>query len=117
LVDACVAGSVARALQDAGFDVESVVEGGRDPGDRLILLRAYEARQILITRDKDFGEIIFRDGAPHSGLLRLAGKMNYAEQSDRTLAALTGHAADPERGCVVTVDADSIRVSPGAPEH
>ncbi len=113
LVDACVAGSVVRALREREFDVESVLQWGRDPGDRVMLQRAHAAGQVLITRDKDFGELIFRDKEAHSGLLRLAGRMNYAEQTSRLLKTLTDHAADLERRSVVTVDADSIRVSPG----
>ena len=117
LVDACVAGSVVDTLRKAGFDVQSVLEWGQDPGDRVILQRAYRAGQVLITRDKDFGELIFRDKEPHNGLLRLAGKMSYAEQIARILAALANHSADLEHRAVVTVDIDSIRVSPGVSGH
>ncbi len=111
LVDSCVAVAVIRGLRQAGFDVEAVIEWNGDPGDRVILRYAQDVGRILITRDKDFGDLIFRDGEPHSGLLRIAGEMKYAEQLDRALTALRAHAAELEGHAVVTVDSERIRVS------
>jgi predicted nuclease of predicted toxin-antitoxin system len=117
LIDACVAGSVARALRHAGFEVEWVAEWKRDPGDRFILQHAFETGQILITRDKDFGELIFRDNQPHCGLLRLAGEMTHLEQAKRVLQALEQHKNDLQNGLVVTVDSERMRVSQGTTTH
>jgi predicted nuclease of predicted toxin-antitoxin system len=111
LIDSCVAAAVIRGLRQAGFDVEAVIEWNGDPGDRAILRYAQGVGRILVTRDKDFGELIFKDGEPHSGLLRIAGEMNYAEQLDRALAALRAHAVDLDRYAIVTVDFERIRVS------
>ncbi|MGZ9075542.1 MAG: DUF5615 family PIN-like protein, partial [Burkholderiaceae bacterium] len=44
-----------------------------DPGDEEILTRAHADRRVLITLDKDFGELAIVRGIPHSGLVRLAG--------------------------------------------
>ena len=73
LIDACVAGAVVCALRDAGFDAEWVAEWETDPGDAAILDHAHETGRVVITRDKDFGALIFRDKQPHSGLLRMIG--------------------------------------------
>jgi predicted nuclease of predicted toxin-antitoxin system len=42
-----------------------------DPGDEEILARAYGESRILVTLDKDFGEIAIVRGTPHSGIIRL----------------------------------------------
>lgn len=117
LVDACIAGSVVHALRNNGFDVEWIAEWRNDPGDRTILEHAHTAERILITRDKDFGALIFRAGLPHCGVLRLAGEMNYLEQTRTALRAIAEHAADLERGCIVTAERGRIRVSMQSRRH
>jgi predicted nuclease of predicted toxin-antitoxin system len=117
LIDACVAGAVVQALRNAGFDVEWVAEWESDPGDRAILRHAHKTARIFITRDKDFGALIFRDKQPHSGILRIAGEMKYAEQVESVLQAIRIYAGALERCCLVTVETDCVRVSQGAPEH
>ncbi|WP_343419288.1 DUF5615 family PIN-like protein [Candidatus Flexifilum breve] len=44
---------------------------GADPGDTAILERAHEEGRILITLDKDFGELVIVRRLPHSGIVRL----------------------------------------------
>lgn len=117
LVDACVAGFVVHALRRSGFEVEWVAEWEEDPGDRAILDRAYAAGQVLITRDKDFGELIFREDQPHCGVLRLAGEMSYIEQGRTALRIMTSHRAALERGCTVTAEPGRIRVSTHSVKH
>ncbi|GIL11807.1 MAG: hypothetical protein BroJett038_05270 [Chloroflexota bacterium] len=43
-----------------------------DPGDDEILARAYEERRILVTLDKDFGELAVVRGTAHAGIIRRA---------------------------------------------
>jgi predicted nuclease of predicted toxin-antitoxin system len=44
--------------------------GGR-PGDEEILARAHNDGRVVVTLDKDFGELAIVHGLPHSGILRL----------------------------------------------
>ena len=111
LVDSCVAQSVVLALRQAGHEIEWVPEWGKDPGDELILQHAHRNNMVLFTRDKDFGTLIFRDGLPHRGLVRLAGEMSYAQQAERSLEVLKSHQGDLESGDIVTIEADRVRIS------
>lgn len=85
LVDENVGPSVADWLTEQGHDVSSVYEVYRGERDTFVLDKAQFEERILITNDKDFGEMIFRHKLPHSGviLLRLAN-----EQPMKTIAAL-----------------------------
>ena len=71
LVDACVAASAKIALSHASYEVESVAEWPRDPGDLAILAHAVDHQQSVVTLDKDFGELAIVRGVRHRGILRL----------------------------------------------
>jgi predicted nuclease of predicted toxin-antitoxin system len=62
LLDSCVWPPAAKELRAAGHDVEAVHDWPSDPGDEEILKRAKLESRILITLDKDFGELVFFHG-------------------------------------------------------
>lgn len=71
LIDSCVSGVTVAELRTAGFDVEWVAADGTDPGDVAVLARALEDARILVTLDKDFGDLVHARGLPHAGILRV----------------------------------------------
>ena len=71
LVDRCAGRRLTQWLQSQGHDALDARELGPDPGDRALLERAVSENRILITMDKDFGELIHLYGRPHTGLIRL----------------------------------------------
>ena len=111
LVDESTGPVVANWLIEKGHDVLSVYEGLRGKPDEEVLERGVEERRIVITNDKDFGEMIYREGHAHQGviLLRLGD-----ERSANKIAALERLLADhadrlAERFVVVTEN--RIRIS------
>ena len=48
------------ALQENGYDVAWIREDARGSSDEQVLARAQQEDRILITFDKDFGELAFR---------------------------------------------------------
>jgi predicted nuclease of predicted toxin-antitoxin system len=71
LVDACVPKQVADWLRSQSHDVSETTALGPDPGDRAVLDLAEREQRVLVTMDKDFGLLIFREGRGHAGLARL----------------------------------------------
>ena len=75
LADEGVDAPIVKALKEEGFHVFYIAE--EDPGieDEAILQKAQAEELTLITRDKDFGELVYHLGKLHSGviLIRLAG--------------------------------------------
>lgn len=60
LCDECVDSNIVRQLRQAGHDVVFVIESARgSPDDEIANLAEHENRLIL-TEDKDFGELVFR---------------------------------------------------------
>ncbi len=75
LADEDVDGAIVARLRQDGHEVAYVVEMKRGISDEEVLHDANQKKALLITADKDFGELIFRQGKLNTGilLLRLAG--------------------------------------------
>jgi predicted nuclease of predicted toxin-antitoxin system len=113
LLDSCVAASVAVALVEAGHEVECVAAWTRDPGDEKVLATAHQAGQVVITLDKDFGELAVVRGHPHAGLVRLVG-FRAADQAAAAVAVLARYQVELAAASIVTADPGRTRVRPPA---
>ena len=80
-----------------------------DPGDEEILARALAEGRVLVTLDKDFGELAVVRELPHAGIVRLVG-LSAVQQADVTLHVLQLHGADLATGAIVTAEAGRLRV-------
>lgn len=109
LIDSCVAAAVAAALRQAGHDVEAAQEWAADPGDEAILQHAIRNAQLLVTIDKDFGELVIVRGLRHSGLIRLVG-FRASAQAAAILTILDLYGSELEQGAVLTVEPWLVRV-------
>jgi predicted nuclease of predicted toxin-antitoxin system len=69
LVDESTGMAVVRHLRELGHDVLAVAETMPQANDVDILTRAAQEQRILITNDKDFGELVYRNGRSHSGIV------------------------------------------------
>jgi predicted nuclease of predicted toxin-antitoxin system len=82
-----VTATVIRELRQRGHDVLSVKEPMRAESDHAILARAQAEKRLVVTHDKDFGELAFRFGLPASCgvvLFRLSGRRSCQRQSTDT---------------------------------
>lgn len=59
LVDECVSVSLVARLREAGHDAAYVAEIAPSTDDDAVLDMAIRERRLLLTEDKDFGELIF----------------------------------------------------------
>ena len=75
LADESVDWPIIARLRDDGHDVPAIAEDSPGLPDLGVLARAHAEGVVLITGDKDFGELVYRQKLPHAGvlLLRLAG--------------------------------------------
>ncbi|MEO8066321.1 MAG: DUF5615 family PIN-like protein [Flavobacteriales bacterium] len=89
VADESVDGRVVKRLIADGHELvilRTALNGQRDP---VVLAAANDNGCVLITEDKDFGELIFRLRAAHAGviLIRLHGFLG-AEQAERVSQAV-----------------------------
>lgn len=96
-------------LTAAGHDVLAAADWDEDPGDAVILEFAYRDERILITLDKDFGELAIAQGKPHSGILRLVN-FSARQQAVICLHVLQLHGEDLAAGALVTAEPGRLRI-------
>jgi predicted nuclease of predicted toxin-antitoxin system len=111
LLDACVWGGAAEVMRAAGHDVVRAGDWAEDPGDDEILSIARQQQRIVVTLDKDFGEIAVVRGRLHCGIVRLVNQPA-TRQAGVCLRALAQYEADLRRGAIVTVEPGRVRVRP-----
>jgi len=96
LADGSVDRQIVERLRQDGHDVLYIAEIEPSISDNVVFDRANEKSALLITGDKDFGEIVFRDNRLSSGgvvLLRLAG-LSAKKKAEIVSAAFLEHEAD-----------------------
>jgi predicted nuclease of predicted toxin-antitoxin system len=71
LADECGAAPVVARLREAGYDVTYMAETAPAATDPEALARAHREDRLLLTEDKDFGELVFRRDWPVSGVVLL----------------------------------------------
>jgi predicted nuclease of predicted toxin-antitoxin system len=98
-------------LLEASHDVIWIGEWEKDPGDEELLRLAHQEGRVLITLDKDFGELAVVQGLPHHGIVRLVG-LPAREQGDMSVQVLEIYGAELEGGAIVTVEPSRVRVRP-----
>ena len=100
---------VARLRKD-GHGMLYIAEIAPSVSDDEVLSKANSIQAVLITADKDFGELVYRLGRIHAGvvLLRLAG-LSAESKADILSAALRGRGAEMADSFSVVTRA-SIRI-------
>jgi predicted nuclease of predicted toxin-antitoxin system len=111
LLDTCVWGGVRTELVAAGYDVVWAGDWSEDPGDEEILATAYREGRVLVTLDKDFGELAIVRGIAHSGILRLVN-LSTRQQATVCLQVLTRYGNEVATGAIVTAELGRVRIRP-----
>ena len=88
LVDECTGTSVVACLCSAGHDAVAVADVMPEADDEDILDYAVAEERIVVTNDKDFGEMVFRSRRLHRGVVLLRLHDEHAENKVRAMKAV-----------------------------
>jgi predicted nuclease of predicted toxin-antitoxin system len=103
--------SVVRALRAAGHDVVAVAEVALGSPDEAVIERALSDKRLLLTEDKDFGQLVFASTVASPGVVFI----RYPATARRTLPTavldLIGKYGDHLAGCFVVLQPSRIRIS------
>ena len=115
LADESVDRPIVERLRQDGHDTTYVAELAPGISDDDVLREANNRTALLLTEDKDFGELVYRLGRVHTGivLIRMAG-LPAAAKADTVAQVFQDHAAElPGAFTVISPGAVRIRSSPG----
>jgi len=115
LLDSCVWGGTVGTLRDQGRDVVWSGDWPNDPGDAEILSIAYQQKRILVTLDKDFGELAIVKEIPHCGIIRLVN-LSAKQQAAACSRILSLYSNELLEGAIVTAEINRIRIRPSVKE-
>lgn len=112
LLDSCVWGGVREPLLLAGYDVVWVPDEGPDPSDEEVLAHPYREQRVLVSLDKDFGELAIFRNLPHCGIVRLVD-LSVTQQAAAIAASVEKYGEDLATGGILTVELKRVRLRPG----
>jgi predicted nuclease of predicted toxin-antitoxin system len=109
LLDSCVWAGARTVLAAAGHEVEWVGDWSADPGDAEVLAHAARSGSVVVTLDKDFGELAVVRGHRHSGIVRIVGH-RAQDQGAACTAALARYGEELAAGALVTIEPLRVRI-------
>ena len=112
LADECCDTGLVAYLREDGHDVLYVLE--RKPGvsDDEVLLEAYNEERILLTEDKDFGELVYRLKKPSKGIILIRMDVKERHLKWLRLKKLIENYEERLPGHFVVIDTQKFRFRP-----
>lgn len=109
LVDECCRRRLIEALREQGMDVAAVWEMARSATDPDVLALAVAEQRILVTDDKDFGELVVKQSLPFVGVILLRTAASDGDHQARMI--LDALRADPQlaHGAILVIEDHRIR--------
>ena len=109
LLDSCVWGGTLKELIEAGYDTIWTGNWPKDPGDEEIISYAYRENRILVTLDKDFGELAIVKGMHHCGIIRLVD-FSVRDQASVCIYILSRYEEELLSGAIITAEPSRLRI-------
>jgi len=111
LLDTCVWGGAVSEIEVNGHEVVWAGTWAEDPGDEQILAIAVREGRVLVTLDKDFGELAIVRDLPRAGIIRLVD-IAATQQAKVCVQVLARLASELQQGAIVTAEPARLRVRP-----
>ena len=110
LLDVCASSHALRTLlTDLGNDVLSALEADPRASDDALLALAIQEERVLVTEDKDFGELVFVRRLPHPCIIRFVD-MRVEEKAVAMRELLERHADALRAGAIIVVTRGRVRI-------
>lgn len=110
IVDECTGPYVARWLSKKGNNVLSVYDEVRGTDDTAILQIANKENRVIITNDKDFGELVYKRGLNHKGVVLLRLEDETVKNKIACLEILLNNYSEKLKDNFIVVTEKSIRI-------
>ncbi len=111
LVDECTGPAVAQWLRLQNHDVILVYDEIRGADDKEVIKKASQQNRILITNDKDFDELVFREKKQHKGVILLRLEDERAANKIAVLKQLLEKYESSLPGHFIVVTETTVRIT------
>jgi predicted nuclease of predicted toxin-antitoxin system len=112
LVDECVDAKLVAWLRELGHDVAYVAETAPAERDSEIIQRAQADGRLLLTEDKDFGDLVFRLGHQVPGIVLLRIEPAMHDLKRRRFEAAVAHFGNGLTDRYTTIEPARFRSRP-----
>lgn len=103
--------AVVRALRTAGYDVLAVSEISPRAEDAEVMNLAFRGERVLLTEDKDFGQLVFAQGQGTRGVIFLRYPASARREISKDVVRLVKQGEEELMGCFVVVQPGRVRIS------
>ena len=103
--------AVVRALRKAGHDVLTVTEISPGAEDTEVLKLALTEKRILITEDKDFGQLVFAQSKSSGGVMLLRYPFSARREFSQEVVKLLEQQGDKLGNCFTIVQPGRTRIT------
>ncbi len=109
--------AVVLALRGAGHDVTAIGESQRGATDETVIELASRERRVVLTEDKDFGQLVFAAAKSTAGVIFVRFPAQARANLSAEIIDLAAARGNELLGCFVTIQPGRVRVArlPSAP--
>jgi predicted nuclease of predicted toxin-antitoxin system len=86
-------------------------ERDADPGDEALLAEAHSTARVFVTKDHDFGAVVFRDSAQHSGILLIDDLGDSSAEATMLIDLLNAHGDQLSKGAFLRARPGWVRLA------
>jgi len=106
--------AIVYALRAAGHDVVAVSEVARGAEDTVIVELARSQQRVLLTEDKDFGQLLFAAARSSSGVILVRWPVSARSALGSTVTGVVAANGDALREAFVVVEPGRVRITRSA---
>lgn len=110
LADVNIESGIVDHLRQNGYDIKWIPDYDRHMSDEALLDMAVREERILITNDKDFGELVFRQRRSLVGVILLRAKGQRTRDKIKLLGSLLADHQGKIAGSLIVLSKDKIRI-------
>ena len=110
LADESLEYSVVLYLRELGYDISAIAEDSPSIKDTQVLQKANQEKRILLTNDKDFGDLVFLNHLDHKGVVLFRLKRENVLKKTKVFRQLLEQYSDQLPGNFVVVEEEKIRI-------
>ena len=110
LADEGVDKPIVDLLRSTGFDIHYVLETNRGADDDKVLQIANEESRVLLTQDKDFGEMVYRLQKTHLGIVLIRLKEQTATEKAELVNYVLVEYGDKLKKAFTVIQPTSLRI-------